>query len=263
MKRTISGIAIFVISILLFSGISSAVTYSDADGDGIYEIGEAITFFGDDSYVDSEGMEHNYTNWSWDFESDGISDAYGKEVNHTYDKKGIYQITVYEMGDINIKTELTIKIAIPFQEKPDPKYEEVLQQAINRTGELIENANRAVNDSGYDKINLKFAHCFLKWALRKEGSWKWLPLIAVKYAVKNLEKVNERGIRNTTSIMVNLTNGVKRKVEKPIINTEEELGSDNPKVVKAWERFNKGLLKLNEGRYSKAIEEFYKAYWAL
>ena len=77
------------------------------------------------------------------------------------------------------------------------------------------------------------------------------------------EKVNERGIRNTTQIMVNLTNGVKRKIENAILDAEDELGSDNTKVIKAWERFDKGLIKIDECKYSKAIEEFYKAYWAL
>lgn len=263
MKKNAIVTMVVIIGILLVSGISSAVTYSDADGDGICEVGEVITFYGDDSFVDADGVEHNYTNWSWDFESDGIIDAYGKEVNHTYNEKGTYQITVYEIGDINIKTELTIKISIPHVDKPEPKYEDVLKQAINDTDVLLENASSAQNYNAYDKFNLKFANRFLRWAYKKEGTWKWLPFIAVKFAVKNLEKVNERGIRNTTVIMASLTNGVKNKVKKAINASEMEVGPDNYKVIKAWERFNKGLIKVDEGRYSKAIEEFYKAYWAL
>ncbi len=263
MKRTISYMAVFIIVVLFVAGISSAVTYTDADGDGIYEVGEVITFYGDDSYVDTEGVEHNYTNWSWDFDSDGIIDAYGKEVNHTYDEKGTYQITVYEIGDINIKTELTIKIRIPFVEKPEPTFKEVLNGAINDTDELIENSSLENDKLPFDRMNLKCANRFLKWALRKEGTWKWLPLMAVKFAVKNLEKVNERGARNTSKISSNLSHGVKNKVKKAINESEMKYGPANYKVLKAWENFNNGLLKIEEGRYSKAIEEFYKAYWAL
>ena len=55
----------------------------------------------------------------------------------------------------------------------------------------------------------------------------------------------------------------RNKVKKAINESEMELGPNNDKVIKAWERYNKGLIKLDEGRYSKAIEEFNKAYWAL
>ena len=256
-------IAMFVIVTLAFSGIINAVTYSDADGDGVYEIGEVITFIGDDSYVDDEDEEHPFTNWSWDFESDGIIDAYGKEVNHTYNEKGTYVITVYEIGEVNIFTELKIKISLPHVDEENLTYAEVLQQSIYDIGSIIANISDDDNFSYYDDFNLNCAKSLIKWALRKEGKWKWLPFIAVKFAVKDLERVNKRGEQNTTAIMINLGNAVKKRVEDEIIQAEEKYGADDYRVVKAWKRFDKGVIKLEEGRYSKAIEEFYKAYWAI
>ena len=128
MNKNAAKIALLCITIIIFSGVCTAVTYSDADGDGICEVGEVITFIGDDSYVDEEANEYPFNNWSWDFESDGIIDAYGKEVNHTYNEKGNYVITVYELGEVNIKSKVEIKIQIPYMEKRDPTFEEVLQK---------------------------------------------------------------------------------------------------------------------------------------
>jgi len=68
---------------------------------------------------------------------------------------------------------------------------------------------------------------------------------------------------NTTEIMVDLAKAVKKKVENAIVDAETELGTEDWHVEKAWQRFDKGQMKLEEGRYSKAIEEFYKAYWAI
>jgi len=97
----------------------SAASYSDADGDGFNEVGETITFVGDDSYIDKYGVEHPFVEWYWDFESDGIIDAYPDQiVTHTYDKVGTYKVTIYAIDDINIIIEFRIEIVLPIHEEP-------------------------------------------------------------------------------------------------------------------------------------------------
>ena len=72
------------------------------------------------------------------------------------------------------------------------------------------------------------------------------------------EKLNKRGISNTTPIMVNISNAKKRKMENAIENIGIKLGSSNSMVVKGSGRPNKGLITRDEGKYRKTIEETYK-----
>ncbi len=87
----------FVVFVLLATG-ASAVTYNDADGDGICEPSEEITFEGDVSYIDDQGNEHWFSMWEWDFDSDGTIDATGRIVKYTFDTEGIYQVTLKEIN---------------------------------------------------------------------------------------------------------------------------------------------------------------------
>ena len=263
MRNKIIAMIMIVIGILGFSGITSAITFIDADGDGILEVNEIITFYGDDSYVDSSSNEYPFTNWSWDFESDGIIDAYGKEANHSYSEKGTYIVTVYELGEVNVFTELKLKIVIPMPVEEDATYEQVLERSLINVTDLIENTTWSANETNYDKTDLEWAKFFLDVTLKKGGRFKLLQFVAVKFAVKNLENVNKRGIMNTTAIMEGLATAVKNKVESAIEEAETILSTNDWHVEKAWQRFDKGLMKLDEGRYSKAIEEFYKAFWAI
>jgi parallel beta-helix repeat protein len=76
--------------------VKHSYTISDADGDGVCEPGELITFTGDATYYDEFGSEHDYVEWLWDFDGDGSSDYSGKSISHTFQDDSIYKVTLIE-----------------------------------------------------------------------------------------------------------------------------------------------------------------------
>ncbi|KAA0010602.1 MAG: PKD domain-containing protein [Thermoplasmata archaeon] len=69
---------------------------------------QEITFNASLSY-DSDG---NIVNYTWDFESDGIIDAYGIEVIHIYDDNGTYTITLNIEDDDGATDSITKEITV-------------------------------------------------------------------------------------------------------------------------------------------------------
>ena len=87
-----------------------------------------------------------------------------------------------------------------------------------------------------------------------------MPLEAIKLLVKNLQKVDKRGIIDTVDIMATLTDLLVEKVEQAIIDAEAEYGPENDHVKEAWKKFDKGLDKVEEAKYDRAVDEFIRAY---
>jgi len=100
------------ICLCMISASVSAYSISDKDGDGYVEVGETITFTGDDYIVESDGDKHYFVQWAWDFDGDFEIDAYGKEVTHTYDTPGLYRGYLYEVGDVGYSFTLEIEVYI-------------------------------------------------------------------------------------------------------------------------------------------------------
>ena len=105
-------VVISVICLIMVSASVSAYTISDKDGDGCVEVGETITFIGDDYVVESDGDEHHFVQWAWDFDGDFEIDAYGQEVKHTYETPGLYRGYLYEIGDVGYSFTLEIEVYI-------------------------------------------------------------------------------------------------------------------------------------------------------
>ena len=82
----------------MIAGSASAASYSDADGNGVCEVGEEITFEGDISYVDENGVEHFFESWYWDFDGDGSWEENGRIKTYTFDCAGVYLVKLYEIN---------------------------------------------------------------------------------------------------------------------------------------------------------------------
>ncbi len=54
----------------------------------------------------------NIQNYSWDWENDGVFDAYGKEQNHTYEENGTYEITLKVTDDEGFTTTKTSAVTV-------------------------------------------------------------------------------------------------------------------------------------------------------
>jgi hypothetical protein len=83
---------------LIIAGSTNAASYSDADGDGVCEVGEEIAFEGDISYIDEDGNEHFFQSWYWDFDNDGSWEENGRTKTHTFDSTGVYLVKLYEIN---------------------------------------------------------------------------------------------------------------------------------------------------------------------
>ena len=273
-NKILTPISMLIIGLVLFTGVSCAITHSDENNNGVNEVGETITFVGDDSYVDENSVEHPIYNWYWDFDSDGIIDALGQIVTHTYDELGTYLVTVYEICDLNLFIQFQLTVVIPLPEAIDPTYEDILQQAKDDIDALLEKTINKEYDEDYkdkfgpkgdgekkkDMDDLSKSSSIIDNELESTGEETLLPLEAVKLLVKNLAKVDKRGIIDTTDIMLALTDLLLDKVEETLNDAEAEYGSNNPHVKKALDKFNKGLDKVEKGEYDRAVDELIRAY---
>ena len=95
--------------IILSAATACAVSYSDADNDGICEPGEEITFQGD-PYFDY---------YDWDFDGDGLADDNGEVVTYTFEEEGVYVVSVIESNGHTEQKNLTIVV----QSDDDPQNE--------------------------------------------------------------------------------------------------------------------------------------------
>ena len=109
-----------LVTFVLLATSATAVSFTDADGDGICEPSEEITFTGDDVYTDEFGLEHDYTAWEWDFDNDGeYDDASGKVVKFTFPEEGSYTVRVLQSnGDYK---EITITVEVKNENNSEPK----------------------------------------------------------------------------------------------------------------------------------------------
>lgn len=106
-------------TVILLATSAAAVSFSDADGDGICEPGEEITFVGDDYYIDEYNIKQEYTTWDWDFDGDGLPDDGGKTVTHTFDEEGVYTVVVTQYNGHSVEITLTVEVESEEIEKPD------------------------------------------------------------------------------------------------------------------------------------------------
>lgn len=83
----------------------SSASYTDANGNGLCEIGETIFFFGDEYYG-----KRLVDTWFWDFDSDGNADATERVAAHVWNELGVYTVTLNEIDGGTISVELTIDI---------------------------------------------------------------------------------------------------------------------------------------------------------
>jgi hypothetical protein len=112
MKKIGFYILAVLISTLSLTATVSCYTIEDADGDGVIEVGETITFTGDDFIVESDGDVHTFSVWAWDFDGDFCIDAYGKVVTHTFENPGYYRGFLYEYGDVGYGFCMEIEVFI-------------------------------------------------------------------------------------------------------------------------------------------------------
>jgi hypothetical protein len=94
----------------MFTGSASAASYSDADGDYVCEPGEEITFEGDISYIDEEGIEHWYDIWYWDLDGDGVYESNGRVQTVIFEDEGTYTVALYEINNIAQVIDFEIEI---------------------------------------------------------------------------------------------------------------------------------------------------------
>ncbi|HHO56977.1 MAG TPA: PKD domain-containing protein, partial [Thermoplasmatales archaeon] len=74
---------------------------------------EVVTFNASAS-KDADGEIKNY---SWDFESDGIIDAYGEEVKHAFGEKKPYTVTLTVVDDDGAQDTFTFVVNVREKEK--------------------------------------------------------------------------------------------------------------------------------------------------
>ena len=125
----ITRILLFALGIILFTASTvCAVSYEDADADGICEPGEEITFYGDP----------HFDYYDWDFDGDGLPDDNGEVVTYTFESEGIYTVTVVETNGHT--EEKTLIIEVKSEDGTDPenkdkeeiKMEEKVRKILNR-----------------------------------------------------------------------------------------------------------------------------------
>ena len=153
-----------------------------------------------------------------------------KIVTHTFDEQGTFVVTVYEVGDLNLLIRFQLTVVIPLPEVEDPTLEEILQQAGEDIDELLENTINDEYDNDYhnkfdgkanaeknkDINHLSLSSLIIDNELDPVGDETLLPLEAIKLLVKNLQKVDKRGIIDTVDIMATLTDLLVEKVEQAI-----------------------------------------------
>jgi hypothetical protein len=96
---------------IISAGTACAVSYTDADGDGICEPGEEITFEGDP----------HFDYYDWDFDGDGLPDDNGVVVTHTFEDEGVYIVTLVETNGHTEQHTLVITVESEDNNDPDPE----------------------------------------------------------------------------------------------------------------------------------------------
>ncbi len=105
----------------MVAGGATAASYSDADGDGKIEVGEEISFHGDEFYFDEQGYQHDYNNWWWDFDNDGNWDVWGIDQIYVFDEEGVYTVTLVQSnGDMEIVV-FSIDVVVGDEEPEEPE----------------------------------------------------------------------------------------------------------------------------------------------
>ena len=243
--RSISKIILTIlISFLILAGSASAFSYSDADGDGVCEPGEEITFVGDDTYTDENGIEHTIQGWYWDFESDGFWDTSGKIVTHTFPAEGQYRVTLYEH---NGDGWYIIRIIETKNNNPEGAIDAAITQLENMipTGDhkIDKEINKAIEDLKKAKIQLD-----------QDKLVKGLCNIAK--AIKHLMKAQKYGA-DTQEVIDDLVEFVKETVDEYLEN-HEIVCKKKKYVKKARKHYEKAHNRLNDEKYDKAVKEFKK-----
>ena len=104
----VNRIAIFCVVIFIFTAANAvAVSYTDADADGICEPDEVITFYGDPGY--------DY--YDWDFNADGLPEDNGEIVTYIFEEEGEYVVTVIQSDGHTI--QITIIVVVETDDEQD------------------------------------------------------------------------------------------------------------------------------------------------
>ena len=131
MKRW-SGLALFCLGILIFSTtMVSAVSYSDADNDGICEPGEKITFYADP----------NFDYYDWDFDNDGLPDDNGEVVTHIFTEEGVYTVSVVETNGHTEQKSIEIVVASENEPSSEPEFDNYMK-IMNKIEKILTRLDR-------------------------------------------------------------------------------------------------------------------------
>jgi hypothetical protein len=108
------------------------VSYSDADGDGICEPGEEITFYGD--------PEFDY--YDWDFDGDGLPDDNGEVVTYTFCEEGVYTVSVIETNGHTEQKILIIEVETDDHNEPEPDGKDKENKLEKKIEKILDRLNR-------------------------------------------------------------------------------------------------------------------------
>ena len=256
MKPMAKILLIILFSLVIMTSSANAVSFSDADGDGICEPGEEITFIGDETYTSSDGEVHEFKNWYWDLDGDGDWDINAPIVTATFDIEGAHIVTVYQRNGDALFITLTVIVESEPVPVPEPMSdpEQILANAIDDledmkpTGDhkLDKTLDKAIKD--LDKAMNEF---------EKDKPDKAFDKIAK--AIQHLEKAQKKGGAATQEIIDDLIDLVEGIVDKAI--EEAELACEDDKhIQKAHKHYDKALDELAKEKYHKAIKEFRRSY---
>jgi hypothetical protein len=120
---------------LITASSVTAVSFSDADGDGLCEPGEEITFYGD--------PEFDY--YDWDFDGDGLPDDNGEVVTYVFETEGIYTVSVVETNGHTEQKILIVVVESEDNQEPNPNEDNKLERKINKILERLYRNNVKIN----------------------------------------------------------------------------------------------------------------------
>jgi hypothetical protein len=112
------------ILVIISAATACAISFTDADEDGICEPGEEITFEGDP----------HFDYYDWDFDGDGLPDDNGAVVTYIFEEEGVYIVTLVETNGHTEQHSMIIIVQSDDNNDPDPdeKKGEKLEKKIEK-----------------------------------------------------------------------------------------------------------------------------------